>query len=216
MKTLKSLFPLAVGLMLIISGCGKTSSEPQNPEPNVEPLAGSNDMTMTIPDATPLHVTLSEMIQTNDNHEGDEFSGEVSRPVVVRGETVIPEGTKVSMVITRLVKGGTLKTPPEIAFTIRDLTLPNGETYKVKASEVYESGRSHTKREVGMIGGGAGAGALVGGLIGHGKGAVIGAVAGAAAGTGASAATGRQNLVFSSGETVTFTLQQPLDVVAAR
>ncbi len=215
MKALRNIIPVAVGIMLVVSGCGKGTSDPQNPDPKTEPIAGSHEMSLTIPDGMPLRVTLSEMIQTNDNHVGDQFSGTVADPVVVNGETVIPEGTSVRMVITKLIKGGTLKTPPQIAFTIQDITLPSGDSYRVQASEISRSGRSHTDREVGMIGGGAAAGAIVGGLLGHGKGAAIGAVTGAAAGTGAAAATGRQNLVYSSGQTVTFRLRQPLNVVAA-
>jgi hypothetical protein len=75
-----------------------------------------------------------------------------------------------------------------------------------------DKGRSHTARQVGMIGGGAAAGAVIGGILGKTKGAAIGAAVGAAAGTGAAAATGRQNLIYPAGETVSFTLQQPLTV----
>ncbi|PWB67887.1 hypothetical protein C3F09_12655, partial [candidate division GN15 bacterium] len=184
MKTLGNLFLVAVAIMLVVGGCGKTSSDnsqnagqggnisqtdqPQsgqlagNPPESRQPAGRPTEMRMTVPDSTQLHVTLAQMIQTNDNQVGDVFTGEVSQSVVEGGETVIPKGTKVSMVITRLVKGGTLKTTPEIAFTIRDITLPDGNTYEVKSSEIFDRGRSHTKREVGMIGGGAAAGAVVG------------------------------------------------------
>ena len=114
--------------------------------------------------------------------------------------------------ITKLVKGGTLKTSPEIGFTIEKITVPNGQSYKIASDEYYDKGRSHTKREVGMIGGGAAAGAVVGALAGKGKGAIIGAATGAAAGTGLAAATGRQNLVYAPGHTVTFKTTQPLQV----
>jgi outer membrane lipoprotein SlyB len=96
------------------------------------------------------------------------------------------------------------------------VTLPDGTVYDVQTDSFSSRGRSHTKREVGMIGGGAAAGAIIGALAGKGKGAVIGAVAGAAAGTGAAAATGRQDLIYKAGETITFTLKKPLYVNALR
>lgn len=172
------------------------------------------NMTLTIPANTELAVTLSETVQTNSNQTGDRFSGTVARQVDVNGATLIPAGSKVNLVITDLVKGGTLKTSPEIAFTVKSVTLPDGSTYDVQASSFYSKGRSHTKREVGMIGGGAAAGAIIGALAGKGTGAAVGAAAGAAAGTGAAAATGRQNLVYAAGQTVTFRLEKPLYVNA--
>jgi hypothetical protein len=143
---------------------------------------------------------------------GERFTGLLAGPVEVAGKTVIPQGAKVNLVITKLVKGGTLKTPPEIAFTVKGITLPDGKSYSVVTNEIYKKGKSHTNREAGLIGGGAAAGAIIGGIAGKEKGTALGAAAGAAAGTGLSAATGRQNLIFVPGQFVTFTLKQPLTV----
>jgi len=167
---------------------------------------------VTLPEGTQFSVALSETLQTNKNVSGYQFNGTLNRPVENENRVLIPEGSDVSLVITKLVKGGTLKTPPEIAFTVTKVTLPSGKNYEVEADTFYQEGRSHTGREVGMIGGGAAAGAVVGGIIGKGKGAIIGAAAGAAAGTGAAAATGRQNLVYPTGLTLIFHLQNPLTI----
>jgi outer membrane lipoprotein SlyB len=190
-------------------------STPSGQESKETKMAGEpTNTTLTVPENTPLEVKLSETVQTNTNQSGDRFTGTVARAVEANGAVLIPEGSKVNLVITDLVKGGTLKTPPEIAFTVKSVTLPDGSTYDVQASSFSSKGRSHTKREVGMIGGGAAAGAIIGALAGKGKGAVIGAAAGAAAGTGAAAATGRQNLVYEAGQTITFSLKKPLYVNA--
>ena len=193
----KMLVPLAVAILLIV-GCGKVM-----------------EVKLTVPGSTELVVVLDDSVQTNRNQVGDSFSGHIARSVEVTGKTAIPEGSKADLVITKLVKSGTLKTPPEIAFTLRDITMQDGKRYSVATSEIYEKGRSHTGREVGMIGGGAAAGAIIGGIVGKGKGAVIGGVAGAAGGTGLAAATGRQNLVYAPGHSVTFTLMQPLTVTVS-
>ena len=200
---------LFLGGILLVVGCSKDKQEvSKKAEVSTEPKV----VNLTVPDSTQLVVTLTDTVQTNKNQIGDRFTGRVAMPVEAAGKTVIPQGAKVNLVITKLVKGGTLKTPPEIGFTVENITLPDGKSYNVATSHIYRKGRSHTDREVGMIGGGAAAGAIVGGIIGKGKGAAIGAVAGAAAGTGAAAATGRQNLEMVPGQLVTFTLMQPLTV----
>lgn len=167
---------------------------------------------ITIPNGTELQVTLADTVQTNVNQVGDVFGGTIAKPVVIDNAVAVPEGARVKCQITNLVKGGTLKTKPEIAFEITDIIMPDGQVYGVNVSSVADTGRSHTTREATMIGGGAAAGAVVGGILGKKKGAIIGAIAGAAAGTGAAAATGRENLVYPAGQTVSFTLQEPLVV----
>jgi hypothetical protein len=167
---------------------------------------------VTIPSGTPLQITLNDTLQTNKNLEGDFFTGTLEAPVEMEGKILIPAGSTCSGVITKLVKGGTLKKSPEIGFVVTEITTPKGKTYSVAVDTIYKKGKSHTGREVGMIGGGAAAGAVIGGILGKKKGAAIGAVAGAAAGTGAAAATGRENLVYPAGLTLTFNLQKPVVV----
>jgi len=230
MKSIKIIALVFAAGVLVFSGCGKTSSQTgdnSSQTQNNAPTKGNKQtakyakapkrvepklVKITLPVGTQFSVALSETLQTNKNVSGYQFSGTLNQPIENENRVVIPEGAEVSLVITKLVKGGTMKTPPEIAFTITEVTLPSGKNYEVEADTFYEKGRSHTGRQVGMIGGGAAAGAIVGGIIGKGKGAVIGAAAGAAAGTGAAAATGRQNLVYPAGLTFTFHLQNPLTI----
>jgi hypothetical protein len=167
---------------------------------------------VTIPSGTPLKVTLNDTLQTNVNQEGDLFTGVLAEPMELEVKVLIPAGSTCNGVITKLVKGGTLKTSPEISFVVTEITTPKGKTYEVEVDSIYKKGKAHTGREVGMIGGGAAAGAVIGGIIGKKKGAAIGAVAGAAAGTGAAAATGRENLVYPAGLTLTFNLNKPMTV----
>ena len=234
---------VTAGILALVAGCGKktdegtqtqdTGAQPQaTQQPTAQPQttqteaakpvehkraetpAAPKERKVTIPDSTQLQVTLIDTVQTNQNQVGDHFKGTLAQAVEVSGKTVLPQGSQVDLVITKLVKGGTLKTPPEIAFAVESVTLPNGETVKLASQEFSDQGRSHTRREVGMIGGGAAAGAIIGAIAGKGaKGAAIGAVAGAAAGTGAAAATGRQNLVYGPGSTMTFTTKGATTVV---
>jgi hypothetical protein len=193
----------------------KKETKKETKKENVPPPE-PKEVELTVPGSTQLSVTISDTIQTNKNHTGDRFNGTLASPVEVEGNIVFPAGSKVNLVITKLVKGGTLKTPPEIGFTVESITTPDGKSYNVSANEYYQKGKSHTDREVGMIGGGAAAGAIIGGLAGKGKGAAVGAVAGAAAGTGVAAATGRENLVLAPGQAVTFSTTQQMIVTLPR
>ncbi|MGB8656325.1 MAG: hypothetical protein WCE90_00900 [Candidatus Zixiibacteriota bacterium] len=200
---------LLLGGILLVAGCSKDKQEvSKKTEVSAEPKV----VELTVPNSTPLVVTLADTVQTNKNQIGDRFTGRVAMPVEAAGKTVIPQGAKVNLVITKLVKGGTLKTPPEIGFTVENITLSDGKSYNVATNQIYRKGRSHTDREVGMIGGGAAAGAIIGAIAGKGKGAAIGA----AAGTGAAALTGRENLKYVPGQSVTFILTQPLTVTVSQ
>jgi len=225
MKVFTVLAGLALGLFLL-AGCSQGDSladdqtsdslaavEMKKAEAAKKAAAAPKYVRVTIPIGTPLYITLNDTLQTNKNQEGDFFTGTLNGPLNLDGRTLIPNGSLFTGIITQLVKGGTLKTSPEIGFVITDFRLPSGKSYSVDTYTIYRKGRSHTAREVAMIGGGAAAGAIIGGIIGDEKGAVIGGVAGAAAGTGASAATGRQNLIYPAGMTLTFQLQQPLTLI---
>jgi len=206
MSKKKILFSLLTVAFLLFLGCGKKSGD--TTEAEAQP--GIKYVKVTIPSGTVLGITFSDTIQTNKNRTGDQFSATLTQAAVVKGRELLPAGSRVSMVITGLIKGGTLKTAPVMAFTITDVTLPSGKRYAVEVDTFYEKGRSHATREAVMIGGGAVTGAVIGGAIGDVKGAIIGAVIGAGAGTGAAALTGRQNLIYPAGMTFEFTLQEPM------
>jgi hypothetical protein len=198
-------------ISMIAGGCAKTTPDAEAAKTSGA-IATPRDIKATIPNSTQFLVALSDTIQTNRNIVGDIIYGRLARSVDVGDKTLISEGATVKLIITQLVKGGKLKTSPEVAFTIQEITFANGKNYSVETDQISDKGRSHTAREVGMIGGGAAAGAVIGNLIGKGKGAAIGAATGAAAGTGAAALTGRQNLIYLPGEILTFTLRQPITI----
>jgi hypothetical protein len=75
----------------------------------------------------------------------------------------------------------------------------------VQVQPLVIKGESHTKSNVGKIGGGAALGAIIGGIAGGGKGAAIGTLAGGAAGTGAAAATGKRPAVVEPEAVLSFT-----------
>jgi len=64
---------------------------------------------ITVPERTPIHVTLDQTLATNKNKAGDHFLATVSEPVVVDGNTVIPKGARVDGRVVDARKAGYLK-----------------------------------------------------------------------------------------------------------
>jgi hypothetical protein len=106
---------------------------------------------------------------------------------------------------------GRFKGGAKLALTLNSVTI-NGTKHDIQTTHVAQSAKGKGKRTATMIGGGAGAGALIGALAGGGKGAAIGAVVGAGAGTAGSAFTGNKNIVLPAETSLSFKLNQPLEV----
>jgi hypothetical protein len=133
---------------------------------------------------------LESSLSSRSNSEGDAFSGHVTEPVILHGNTVIPAGASITGRILRIsdprrIAGtGSLRLRPE------SVTLPGGQTYAISASMVDTSTpKKLTVDDEGRIkargfnGGdktemiaGAGAGAIAGTIIAGGKGTLFGSM----------------------------------------
>lgn len=166
---------------------------------------------LTIPERTPIHVTLDQTLASNVNKAGDHFQATVTQPVVVDGTTVIPKGARVDGRVVDARKAGYLKGKADLRLVLRDVHI-NGQRYAVRTTSVDRTSIVHTKRNLLMIGGGAGGGVLIGALAGGGEGAAIGGPVGAAAGAGVAYFTSRRNVKYPAETHLTFHLTQPATI----
>lgn len=165
--------------------------------------------TISVPDNTRLRLALQTAVGSDTSRVEDRVSARVIEPVVVDGETVIPEGSRVDGRVTYAQPSGKVK--GRAGLTVRFHTLTVGSSsYDIVTEPLRREAEGTKAKDVRNIGIGAGAGAVIGGIIGGRKGAGIGAAVGGAGGTGVVLATKGAEVRLPAGTAVTTRLADPL------
>ena len=151
---------------------------------------------VTVPEMSPIHVTLDSAVASNENRPGDHFEATVSEPVVVDGKTVIPEGADVRGLVVDAHRSGRLMGRARLELALESVDV-NGSDYQIRTDSDFRVGGSHKKRNWALIGGGGGGGALIGAIAAGGKGALIGGPIGAGAGLTVAMITGKKDVPTS-------------------
>ena len=63
---------------------------------------------LTVPQQTPIHITLDQTVASDQVRSGDHFQATVTEPVDVNGRTVIPQGAHVEGLVVDARKSGHL------------------------------------------------------------------------------------------------------------
>ncbi len=141
---------------------------------------------VTVPAGTQLSVRLNDPLDSERNQVGDTFHATLSSPIVLDGETIIPEGADVLGRVADVKSAGRFAGNSVLTLELTSLSI-NGRTYNLQTNQWSRSGKGEGKNTATKVGIGTAAGAILGGIIGGGKGAAIGAATGAGAGTGVAA-----------------------------
>lgn len=166
---------------------------------------------LTVPQDTPIHVTLDQGVASDESRPGDHFEATVSEPVIVDGKTVIPQGAYAEGLVVDAQRSGRLKGRARLQLALESVSL-NGQTYDVRTASSWRAGGAHKKRNIALIGGGAGGGALIGAIAAGGKGALIGGPIGAGAGTMVAFLTGKKDIHLRPETPLTFKLSEPVTI----
>lgn len=165
----------------------------------------------TIPAGTAITVNLDQSVSSKTARSGQTVAGSVAHDVVVDGKTVIPKGSRTSLMVTSAQASGRLSTPAKLWLRLVSVDV-HSQSYPVTTNSAGRTMGSKAKRDTVAIGGGAAAGAIIGAIAGGGKGAAIGAGAGAGAGTVGAAATGKKDIEFPAETKLRFTTRSAVTI----
>jgi len=200
-----------------------SSSAPASSSSAAAPAASSQQAAAPAPQAPPppaavdlaagthIRVRLDQDLGSKISQPGDSFSATVVDPVVIDGQTVIPQGARAEGTVIDAKPLGRFKGGALLEIRLERVHTQWG-SYPVATSSIERAEKGKGRRTGIMAGGGAGLGALIGGIAGGGKGALIGALAGGGAGTAGSAFTGNHQIVLPAETLLTFRLEHSVHI----
>ena len=168
---------------------------------------------VTIPAGTTLPVVLDTGVGSDISRIEAPVRAHLARPIVIGGQTVVPDGSQLGGVVTDATRSGRVKGRAHVAVRFTTLT-PRGddERYRISTASVGRTAPATKKKDAITIGAPAAGGAIVGGLVGGKKGAAIGAATGGGGGTAVVLATRGKEVRMVRGSRITLRLTQPLIV----
>ena len=104
---------------------------------------------VTVPEDTPIHVTLDQAIASDENRPGDHFEATVSQPVVIGGRTVIPEGANAEGVVVDVHRSGRLKGRASLQLALESVEV-DGQEYDVQTSSSRRAGGQAQETRLGL------------------------------------------------------------------
>jgi hypothetical protein len=175
--------------------------------------------TYQLPVGTEISVRAEETIDSGKGSEGQTYAAEVTSDVLdADGAVVIPNGSNAKIVIKSASKGGRFTGQSDLVLDLRAVSV-EGQEYLIGTSDLKKRGREGVganQRTAIFTGGGAAVGAIIGAIAGGGKGAAIGAASGGGAGALTQVLTKGGAIRVPAETILTFKLDRPLHVDAAR
>jgi hypothetical protein len=168
---------------------------------------------LTIPAGALVTVRTTQLLSSDRNRPGDEFTVTLDKPVIVQGWVVARQGQDLIGRVVQAQKAGRGKSDSQLAIELIEMVLVDGQQAPVRTELVQVLGRSTLERDqVATVGATTGIGAVIGAAAGGGEGAAIGAAIGAVAGVaGVLNTRGRPTEIYP--ETgLAFRLQNPVTI----
>jgi|GEM_PF-1099267 len=222
-KPSRATLAIAAAALLTFSGfgCGSVATADNGAEATAEenrswsllPFADSaaKRTLFVVPAGHEIAVRTAHTISTRTTQAGEAFAGTLAEDVVVRGQTVIPAGSRVTGRVVFSERSGRVKGVARMGVQLAELQLADGSNVQVStSSHVVEAKKTYGK-DAQKVGVGAGVGALIGAVAGGGSGAAKGAGVGAGAGTGAVLATRGDAAEIRAESLLRFQLEQDVE-----
>jgi hypothetical protein len=168
---------------------------------------------------TDVSVRTEEAIDSGSAAEGQTYAAEIVDDVLdADNNVVIPHGSNAQIVIRSASKGNRFRGTSDLVLDLRSISV-EGQQYMISTTDLRQSGKEGfgaNKRTAEYTGGGAALGAIIGAIAGHGKGAAIGAGAGAGGGALTQILTKGGSIRVPAESVLSFKLDRPVQIVAAK
>jgi hypothetical protein len=180
---------------------------------NAEATRATPVRELTIPAGTHLPIVLDDSVGSDISRPEQPVHAHLSRAVAVRGQTVLPSGSRLTGVVTDATRSAKVKGRAHVAVRFTAVTpRGDGERYALRAAPVGRMAPATKKADAIKIGAPAAGGAIVGGLLGGKKGALIGTAVGAGGGTAVVMTTRGKEVRLRKGTALSLRLSAPLTV----
>ena len=183
------------------------------------PQAVIRTRTYVVPVGTEIPVRTEETIDSAKAVEGQTHAAEVTEEIQdAEGSVVIPRGSNAQIVIRSASKGGRFRGASDLVLDLQSVSV-EGQEYELSTADLEQRGKEGiggNRRTAEYTGGAAAIGAIIGAIAGGGKGAAIGAGSGAGAGALTQVLTKGGSIRVPAETILTFKLDRPLRVVAAK
>ena len=172
---------------------------------------------VTIPAGTRLPIVLDDTVGSDTSRAEQPVRAHLSRAIAVRGETVLPSGSRLTGVVTDATRSAKVKGRAHVAVPFTTVApIGGGERYTLRAAPVGRTAPATKKNDAIKVGAPAAGGAIIGGLLGGKKGALIGTAVGAGGGTAVVLTTRGKEVHLPKGTALSLRLAEPLTVRVGR
>jgi hypothetical protein len=168
---------------------------------------------VTIPVGTRLPIVLDDTVGSDISRREQPVHAHLSRAVAVRGETVLPSGSRLTGVVTDATRSAKVKGRAHVALRFTTVaSRGDGGRYTLRAAPVGRLAPATKRKDAIEIGAPAAGGAIIGGLVGGKQGALIGTAVGAGGGTAVVLTTRGKEVRLPKGTALSLRLASPLTV----
>lgn len=168
---------------------------------------------ITIPAGTTLNVMLDTAVGSDTSRVEEAVTAHLTRAIHLQGLTVLPEGSRVSGIVTDATRSAKVKGRAHVAVRFDSLT-PRGDDhrYAIRTASVGRTAQGTKRKDAMKIGAPAAGGAIIGALLGGKKGALVGTAVGGGAGTAAVLSTRGDEIHLAKGSALALKLAAPVTV----
>ena len=173
----------------------------------------SRSREITVPAGTTLNVVLDTAVGSDTSRVEEAVTAHLTRAIHVQGQTALPEGSRLSGVVTDATRSARVKGRAHVALRFDSLT-PGGDDhrYAIRTASIGRTAEGTKRKDAAKIAAPAAGGAIIGALLGGKKGALVGTAVGGGAGTAVVLSTRGKEVHLARGSALTLRLAAPVTV----